>query len=79
MSHLQDFDCMCGNEKFLNQTDIRDCTCDALVKWLCMSLKKLQEDKWPNRDRIIHKFIEISKEDVKRILFPDDNPWSKTV
>lgn len=67
MSYLQDFWCMCWDDKFLNQTDIKnDCNkCPDIVKRSCLALCDILKWNYPNKEQIIQKFIGLTKEHIK--------------
>lgn len=67
MSYMQDFWCMCWDDKFLDKEEIKDrCHCSDLVKRSCLALCDLLRSKDENKERTIHNFINITKEHLRR-------------
>lgn len=78
MSYLQDFWCMCWDEKFVDQTNIKeDCKrCPDIVQRSCLALCDLLRSKdTENKEKIIINFIDLTKEHIRFLFSNKKHDW----
>lgn len=67
MSYLQDFWCMCWDTKFVNKEEIQiRCHCSDLIKKNCLALCDMLRWDYPNKEKMILKFISLTKEYITK-------------